>query len=77
MKKADKLDDYNTNFTSTFMANYVLTEYLKGNGKIISLETKTKDIQKMTAKEFMKIMSLLNIKDVLVAYQGPESNLIQ
>ena len=77
MKKADKLDDYNRNFTSTFMANYVLTEYLKGNGEIISLETKAKDIQKMTAKEFMKIMSLLNIKDVLVVYQGPEKiNLI-
>jgi predicted Zn-dependent peptidase len=55
------------------MANYILNEYL--NGKIISLETKMKDIEKMTAKDFMKLMSFIN--NGVVAYQGPEKiNLI-
>ena len=67
MKKNNKLGYHNINFNSSFMANYILKEYLKG--KIISLEIKMNEIDKMTAKDFMKTM--INLDGALVAYQGP------
>lgn len=68
MKKKNKLNYQNTNFNSKFMANYILNEYL--NGKIFTLETKLKEIDKMTPKDFMKIMVVLN--GCLLVYQGPK-----
>jgi hypothetical protein len=68
MKKKNKLNYNNINLNSSFMANYILNEYLKGN--IVSIETKMKEIDKMTDKDFMKTMIVLD--GCLVAYQGPE-----
>ena len=69
MKKNNRLIYHNTNLNSTFMANYILKEYL--NGRIISLETKIKEIEKMWPKEYMKFVVVLD--KALVAYQGPEN----
>ena len=69
MKKNNRLIYHNTNLNSTFMANYILKEYL--NGRIVSLETKIKEIEKMRPKEFMKFVVVLD--KALVAYQGPEN----
>jgi hypothetical protein len=68
MKKKNRLTYHNTNLTSTFTANYILNEYLKG--RIFSLETKLKEIEKMCPKDFMKFMVVLD--KYVVAYQGPE-----
>jgi predicted Zn-dependent peptidase len=67
MKQRNKLNFNNTNMNSSFMANYILNEYL--NGKIIPLETKVREIDKLTAKDFMKMMVTLD--GALLAYQGP------
>jgi hypothetical protein len=69
MKKNNRLIYHNTNLNSTFMANYILKEYL--NGRIFSLETKIKEIEKMRPKEYMKFVVVLD--KALVAYQGPEN----
>ena len=61
MKKKYKLAYYNTSYTSTFLANYYLIEYL--NGKIVSLYKKMKDIQKMDVK-------MMDFSDVLFVYMG-------
>jgi len=66
MKKNNRLIYHNTNLNSSFMANYILNEYL--NGEIISLETKLKEIDKMNAKDFMKFV--VNLDNCLIAYQG-------
>ena len=68
MKKNNKLNYQNTNFNSMFIANYILNEYL--NGRIFTLETKLKEIDKMKPKEFMKMMVVLD--GSLLAYQGPK-----
>ena len=68
MKKTNRVIYHNTNLNSTFMANYILNEYL--NGRIFSLETKIKETEKMKAKDFMKFVVVLD--KALVAYQGPE-----
>lgn len=69
MKKTNRLIYHNTNLNSTFMANYILKEYL--NGRIFSLETKIKEIEKMRPKEYMKFVVVLD--KALVTYQGPEN----
>ena len=61
MKKKYKLAYYNTSYTSTFLANYYLIEYL--NGKIVSLYKKMKDIQKMD-------VNMMDFSDVLFVYMG-------
>ena len=72
MKKKYKLHYETINYDSNFMANYVLDEYLISN-KIVSLETKYKEIIKLNQKDFMKIMKMINncMENCLVAYQGP------
>jgi predicted Zn-dependent peptidase len=67
IKKENKLKYHNTNLNSSFMANYILNEYL--NGKIFSLETKLKEVEKMKPKEFMKFVFF---DKCVIAYQGPE-----
>jgi predicted Zn-dependent peptidase len=68
MKKNNKLNYENINMNSMFMSNYILNEYL--NGRIFSLETKTKEIDKMTPKYLMKIM--VSLDGCLLVYQGPK-----
>jgi len=49
-----------------------LDEYLISN-KIISLETKYKEIIKLNQKDFIKMMKMINkcMESCVVAYQGP------
>ena len=68
MNKKNKLNYNNINFNSTFMANYILSEYLRG--EIIPLDKKMKDIEKMKQKDFMNAMVVLD--GCLVTYQGPK-----
>jgi hypothetical protein len=72
MKKKYKLHYETINYDSNFMANYVLDEYLISN-EIVSLETKYKEIIKLTQKDYMKMMKMINncMKNCIVAYQGP------
>ena len=58
---------YNTEYTSTYMAGYILNDYL--NGKIISLEKKMKDILKMKDSDFTNLMTM-NLNHCLTVYQG-------
>ena len=68
MNKKNILNYNNINFNSTFMANYILSEYLRG--EIIPLDKKMKDIEKMKQKDFMNAMVVLD--GCLVTYQGPK-----
>jgi len=67
MKQKTKLKYYNTEYTSTYMAGYILNDYL--NGKIISMEKKMKDILKMKDSDFIKLMTM-NLNHCLTTYQG-------
>ena len=69
MKKKYKINYENLNYTSSFMANYILDHYL--DGKIISIEKHYADIDKMTQNDFMKLMKLMKMNKMCVAYQGP------
>ena len=51
------------------MANYILDHYL--DGKIVSIEKHYADIDKMTQNDFMKLMKLMKLNKMCVAYQGP------
>lgn len=68
-KKKYKLDYHNTYFNSSFMATNILNEYL--SGKIMSYEKELKDIEKMTAKDFMKYLIPIDRDICMIAYQGP------
>jgi len=67
MKQKTKLKYYNTEYTSTYMAGYILNDYL--NGEIISMEKKMKDILKMKDSDFIKLMTM-NLNHCLTTYQG-------
>jgi predicted Zn-dependent peptidase len=71
MKKKHKIHYESLNYTSSFMANYVLDEYLEG--KVHSIEKHYKDIDNMNQKDFMKIMKMIHksLDHCVVAYQGP------
>lgn len=71
MKKKHKIHYETLNYTSNFMANYVLDEYL--DGKISSIEKHYKDIDNMNQKDFMKIMKMIHksLDHCVVAHQGP------
>jgi len=69
MKKKYKINYENLNYTSSFMANYILDHYL--DGKIVSIEKHYADIDKMTQNDFMKLMKLMKLNKMCVAYQGP------
>ena len=71
MKKKHKIHYESLNYTSSFMANYILDEYL--DGKISSIEKHYKDIDNMNQKDFMKIMKMIHksLDHCVVAHQGP------
>jgi hypothetical protein len=71
MKKKHKIHYESLNYTSSFMANYVLDEYLEG--KVHSIEKHYKDIDNMNQKDFMKIMKMIHksLDHCVVTYQGP------
>jgi hypothetical protein len=68
MKKKYKINYENLNYTSGFMANYILDEYL--DGKIVSIDKHYKDIDNMTQNDFMKLMKHIKMNKICVAYQG-------
>ena len=69
MKQKTKLKFYNTEYTSTFMANYILGDYL--NGEITDIKKKMNDVLKMKDTDFIKLMTM-DFNKCLTVYQGKE-----